>query len=175
MHILDIAENSVKAGATLIESTIEKEGDILTITVKDNGKGMSREFLEKATDPFTTTRTTRKVGLGIPLLKMASENAGGSFKIESELGKGTIVRAMFDINHIDRMPLGNIAETITALLNPDTDFLWTYRVDGREFSFDTREAKEELGGVPIDNPEVLIFLKSYLKEHIESINGGINL
>lgn len=175
LHILDIVENSVKAKASLIEVDITVKGDYIIITIKDNGTGMDKEFLRKVTDPFTTSRTTRKVGLGIPLLKMAAETSGGSFTIQSQKGVGTTVKADFIKNHIDRMPLGDVAETIITVLNSETDFIWKYSVNDKEFIFDTREIKKELDGTPIDSAEILVFLKSYLKENIESINGGIIL
>lgn len=175
LHILDIVENSVKANASLIEVDIEISGEFIVITVKDNGKGMDKEFLNSVIDPFTTTRTTRKVGLGIPLMKMAAENAGGSFSIESEKGVGTTLRASFLINHIDRVPLGDITETIVTLISDKTDFIWKVSLEDKEFIFDTKEIKKELDPVPIDSVDVLVYLKSYIKENIESIIGGIIL
>lgn len=175
LHILDIVENSVKANASLIEVDIEINGGFIIITVKDNGKGMDKEFLNSVTDPFTTTRTTRKVGLGIPLIKMAAENAGGSFSIESEKGVGTTLRVSFLINHIDRVPLGDITETIVTLISEKTDFIWKVSFEDKEFIFDTKEIKKELDPVPIDSVDVLVYLKSYIKENIESIIGGIIL
>ncbi len=172
LNILDIAENSVKAKASLIEITVTAADNILTVTITDNGKGMSKDFLEKVTDPFTTTRTTRKVGMGIPLFKDAAEMTGGSFEIESELGRGTRVTARFVIDSIDRAPLGDISDTAVTLLGPDIDFVWVYTVNGRSFTFDTREIKAELGDIPIDSPEIISFLRNLLKENIDSINGG---
>ena len=172
LNILDIAENSVKAKASLIEITVTAADNILTVTITDNGKGMSKDFLEKVTDPFTTTRTTRKVGMGIPLFKDAAEMTGGSFEIESEPGRGTRVTARFVIDSIDRAPLGDISDTAVTLLGPDIDFVWVYTVNGRSFTFDTREIKAELGDIPIDSPEIISFLRNLLKENIDSINGG---
>lgn len=175
LHILDVAENSVKANASLVKVSVVIEKGYLTITVEDDGKGMSEEFLSKVTDPFTTTRTTRKVGLGLPLLKQASEQANGTFSIKSTLGVGTTVKASFEVNNIDRMPLGNLTDTIVSLVYPDVDFVWTYRVEGKEFVFDTREIKAQLDGVPIDSADVLVFINSYVSENIESINGGMTI
>lgn len=172
LNILDIAENSVKAKASLIEITVTAADNILTVTITDNGKGMSKDFLEKVTDPFTTTRITRKVGMGIPLFKDAAEMTGGSFEIESEPGRGTRVTARFVIDSIDRAPLGDISDTAVTLLGPDIDFVWVYTVNGRSFTFDTREIKAELGDIPIDSPEIISFLRNLLKENIDSINGG---
>ena len=182
LNILDIAENSVKAGASLVTIEVTAEGGTLDIVVTDDGCGMSPEFLSRVTDPFTTTRTTRKVGMGIPLFKMAAELAGGSFAITSEEGKGTRVRASFELAHIDRPPLGSLADTVTALLAESTtnagrevDFVLRYRVEGREFVFDTRELRSELGGIPLDEPEILNFAANLLEENINEINGGAEI
>lgn len=172
LHILDIAENSVKAGAKLIKVTVAAEDGVLTIEIADDGKGMSKEFLARVCDPFTTTRTTRKVGMGIPLFKMAAEAANGSFGITSTEGKGTTVTAKFEIANIDRAPLGDLVSTITAQLSDSVDYIWTYRIDGREFVFDTREVKEQLEGVPIDSPEIIVFIQDLLTENIQTVNGG---
>ena len=170
LHVLDIATNSVKANASLVTVEITAKDNLLTISIKDNGKGMSEEFVARVTDPFTTTRTTRKVGMGLPLLKQAAETSGGS-----QLGVGTVVTVTFRLDDIDRVPLGDIAETATTLLYPDMDFVWIYTVEDRSYTFDTREIKEALDGVPIDSPEIIAFLNSMLKENIESINGGLVL
>ena len=124
LHVLDIAENSVKANASLVTVEIIAKDNILTIRISDDGRGMSEEFLSKVTDPFTTTRTTRKVGMGIPLLKQAAETSGGAFDIKSKLGVGTTVTATFLLDDVDRMPLGDVAETATTLLYPQCDFKW---------------------------------------------------
>ncbi len=175
LHILDIVENSVKAKASLVEVKLITDEKYINLTIKDNGCGMSKEFLDRVTDPFTTTRTTRKVGLGLPLLKMASEQANGEFFVKSEVGVGTEVFASFERDNIDRMPLGDIESTIVTLLNPDMDYVWTYIVDEREFVFDTREVKAELDGVPIDSAEILVFLEDLLRENIKDINKGVRL
>lgn len=175
LNVLDIAENSVKANASLIVITIEARKNLLTIAIADNGKGMDKAFLARVTDPFTTTRTTRKVGMGIPLFKEAAEMTGGRFSIDSELGIGTTVTASFVIDSIDRAPLGDIAESAVTLLRDDIDFVWVYTVNDKSFTFDTREVKRELGGIPITSPEIIKFLKDMLEENIESINGGIIL
>lgn len=176
LNILDVANNSVSAKATLIEIAIiaDRSLDRLTITIADNGVGMDAEFAKKVTDPFTTSRKTRKVGLGIPLFKMAAENTGGSFSVESEKGKGTKVTAVFVLSSIDRAPLGDIASTMTALIGgaPDIDFTLLYSVDGEEYLFDTREVKEVLDGIPIDEMEIIAYIKGQIKENCENINGG---
>ena len=185
LHLLDICENSVKAGASLVEIGVRAspEEDRLTLTVTDDGCGMSKEFLARVTDPFTTTRTTRKVGMGIPLFQMAAETAGGSFEIQSEVGRGTRVRAAFQLSHIDRAPLGNLPDTLCALLSDSTtnagkqvDFLLDYAVGDRSFRFDTRELRAELGeGIPLDEPEILNFVRNLLEENIIEINGGAEI
>ncbi len=175
LNILDIVENSVKANATLVEIDVIAKDNLLTIAIKDDGKGMSKEFLAKVTDPYTTTRTTRKVGMGLPLLKMEAEMSGGSFKIESELGVGTTVTTCFEINHIDRPPLGDLGETMSTLLcNGDlVDYVLNYSVDDVGFSLDTRELKNELDGISLDEPEVLLFVKNYIRENISQIGGAL--
>ncbi len=176
LHVLDIAENSTKAGASLVSIFIDilSADDTLTITVSDNGCGMSPEQTAKVTDPFYTTRTTRKVGLGVPFFKMAAETAGGTFSITSHPGQGTTVRAVFMLSHIDRMPLGDINATIRQLIvmHPHCDFLYRYRYDERQFSLDTREFREILGDIPLDAPEVSLYLKQYLSENESEVNQG---
>lgn len=179
LHILDIANNSTRAEAKNVFITViaDTAADKLTITVADDGKGMSGELLSRVTDPFATTRTTRKVGLGIPLFKQAAEVTGGTLSIESTLGKGTATTATFGLSHIDRMPMGDLASTITTLIggSPQTDFHLVYEVDGREYRFSTAEVREIMDGVPLDMPEVLGYIKEMLDENIENINGGIIL
>lgn len=174
MHVLDIAENSVAAGADLVDIgvfilTAEKR---LTITVRDNGRGMSPELLEKVTDPFTTTRATRHVGLGLPLLKMAAELTGGCLSIESRQNHGTCVTAEFTLGHIDLMPMGDMASTVTALVqcNPEMDFIFTASADGESFSADTREMRDILGeDVSLAEPQVALWLNDYLAENTNEI------
>ncbi|MDD6361518.1 MAG: ATP-binding protein [Eubacteriales bacterium] len=173
LHILDIVENSVKAGASLIKVDVVAENGMITVTIDDDGRGMSEEFLRTVTDPFTTTRTTRKVGMGLPLFKMAAETAGGKFDIQSTEGKGTRVTASFEKDNIDRAPLGDLVSTIVSELGDDApDFVWTYRVDGREFVFDTRELRRQLDGVPMDSPEIVLFVRDLLTENFDIVNGG---
>ncbi len=173
MHILDIVQNSIaaKAGEIEIEVTEDKQKDTLTVMVTDDGCGMPPEFLQRVTDPFTTNRTTRRVGLGIPLLKMAAENTGGSFEICSEVGKGTCTKAVFGYSHIDRQPLGNMCETMLGLLTAyeDVNFLYKHRVEDKEFVLDTGKLKEILGDVPFSNPEVYLWLSEYISEGEEEL------
>ena len=168
LHILDIAQNSVVANATLVEITVDEneEADTLTVSVKDNGKGMDKDMVKRVVDPFTTGRTTRKVGLGIPLIKLAAENTGGTLSLESEPGVGTTLTAVFGLNSIDRQPLGDMAETMLGMVTSyeNVDFLYLHRVNEKEFSFDTREIKKILGDVSLKEPEVYMWLSGYLKE-----------
>ena len=174
--ILDVADNSVRAQATLVEITVETEirENRLRVWIKDNGCGMSRDQLEQVTDPFFTTRRTRKVGLGVPFFKMAALSTGGDFQIMSEISKGTEVYAEFVLDHIDRMPLGDINSTIYTLIcfHPDMDFCYTYRYDMREFVLDTRQMREILGGIPLDTPEVAGYIREYLEENKKEVDGG---
>ena len=168
LHILDIAQNSVVANATLVEITVDEneEADTLTVSVKDNGKGMDKDMVKRVVDPFTTGRTTRKVGLGIPLIKLAAENTGGNLSLESEPGVGTTLTAVFGLNSIDRQPLGDMAETMLGMVTSyeNVDFLYLHKVNEKEFSFDTREIKKILGDVSLKEPEVYMWLSGYLKE-----------
>jgi len=176
LHVLDVAENSTKAKASLvtISVSVESAADKITISIIDDGCGMTKEQVERVTDPFFTTRTTRKVGLGVPFFKMAAEAAGGSFSIESEPGVGTTVCATFQMSHIDRMPLGDMNATIhqLILMHPECEFLYTYRYDDRQFALDTREFREILGDIPFDTPEVSDYLKQYLSENESEVNQG---
>ena len=172
LHILDIAKNSVKAKANLIEVIIneDEEKNLLSIGINDNGCGMTEEFLKTVRDPFSTTRTTRKVGMGIPLFEAASQQCGGKLDITSEVGVGTKVTATFELNHIDRAPLGDMPGTMKTLIwgSPEIDFLYRHTKNGQEFTLDTREIKQVLGGVPLDNPDVLAWIDEYI---IEGLNG----
>ncbi len=168
LHILDILQNSITAGAKLVELCINEntEEDILMFYIKDDGCGMSAEFLKNVINPFTTKRTTRKVGLGIPLLKLAAENAGGGIKITSEPGVGTYIEATFVHSHIDRQPLGNITDTVFTVVTSyeNVEFLFTHKFNNNEFVLDTRQMKEILGDVPLSDSGVMAWLLDYLKE-----------
>jgi anti-sigma regulatory factor (Ser/Thr protein kinase) len=169
LNILDVAENCVTADAALCEIDIDADSksDTLTVKIIDDGRGMSEETLKQVTDPFYTTRTTRKVGMGTSLFKMAAESTGGRFEIASEVGKGTTVTAIFGLSHIDRMPLGDITATIHTLMTMHTGTNWIYRFrfDDNEFSVDTREIKEVMEGVPMNDPDVSGFIKDMLREN----------
>lgn len=176
LNILDIVNNSIRADATLIEVEvrIHKITDQLMIRITDNGRGMTKEEQTKASDPFYTTRTTRRIGLGIPFLKQEALGSGGSFMIESIPGCRTTVTAVSGLTHIDRMPMGDICGTIYQLIlaNRKIDFLYIYERDGREYRLDTRQVKQMLNGIPIDTPRVSEFIKEYLKENQKEIDGG---
>lgn len=177
LHILDIAKNSVRACATLIEITIEEniEKNYLLIDISDNGSGMSEELLLRVKDPFATTRTTRRVGMGIPLLTLAAEQSGGGVEINSLLGVGTRLSARFLYDHIDRAPLGDMAETAKTLIagSPETDFLYTHRINNAEFILDTREIKKILGEVPINSPEVLQWIGEFAEENLSELRKNV--
>lgn len=174
LNVLDVAQNSIKAKASLIQISVDVQtrSDRLTITIEDDGCGMDEQTVKQVTDPFYTTRTTRKVGLGVPLFKMAAEMTGGSFEITSELGKGTKVTAEFVLSSIDRMPLGDMSGTIETLVvyNTAVDFLYTYRVDDEQFELSTAQMKEILDGVPLDNPEVVSYIRDFLSENTSALN-----
>lgn len=170
LHIMDILQNSIKVKAARVELDVfeDKHADQLILTFRDNGPGMSKEMLEKITNPFFTTRTERRVGLGLPLLKQNAEMTGGSLRIESELGVGTVVTSVFGLSHIDRPPMGDIAGVVvlTVAANPDIEFVFLYKVDDGSYLFDTREVKLALDGLPINNPQVMEFMKDMIIENI---------
>lgn len=176
LHILDLVQNSLAAGATevVIEIKEDAAGDSLVITVTDNGSGMDQEFVRRVLDPFTTTRATRRVGLGLSLLAMAARQTGGDVQVSSEKGKGTTVTATFGLQHWDRPPLGDLPATLVTVLAgaPKLDLTYRHTVDGRTFTFRSREIKNRLGEVPINDPKVLTFLRRYLQEALTSLHGG---
>ena len=178
LHLLDIAENSAAADSQNVSIEVHEDlfQDLLTASVTDDGRGMDVETAKNVQDPFYTTHTTRKVGLGIPLLKLAAEQAEGSFYLQSELGKGTRVEAIFRHSNIDRMPLGDLSSTfLTALIShPTIHWIFVYRVTDRngncqEFLFDDAELKNELGDLPLTEPEILTFVRGMLEEGIEEL------
>lgn len=179
MNVLDIAQNSVRAEATLIQLTVDvnQATDMLTIIIEDDGCGMTPEQVEHVVDPFFTTRTTRNVGLGVPFWKLAAISAGGTFDIQSEVGKGTVVTTTFQLSNIDRMPLGDINGTVHTLItfNTHIDFLYTYRFNEKSFTLDTREFKEVLDGVPLDEPEVSSYIRAFLDENKFETDGGMTV
>ena len=169
LNVLDIAQNSVRAEAGLIEIELleSTEKNELIIGIYDNGKGMTKEQLEAVSDPFFTTRTTRKIGMGIPLFRMAAEMTDGKLEIESEVGVGTRVKAFFRTDHLDFVPVGDMASTMVTLItmNEHIDFLYRRSVDDKSFTLDTRSLKEVLGGVPFSEPSISAWLRDYMNEN----------
>lgn len=168
LHILDIAKNSVKAKASVIEIDVTEdiEKNLLTIEIRDNGCGMSEEFLKTVKDPFSTTRTTRKVGMGISLFEAAAIQCGGKLDITSEVGVGTTLTVTFEYDNIDRAPIGDMAGTMQTLISgsPTIDFIYRHIKNTKEFVLDTRELKQVLGDVPLDTPDVLLWIDGYVNE-----------
>jgi len=173
LHILDVAENCINAEAKNIEILINEDlkNDKLIIEINDDGKGMDKEMTEAIKNPFVTSRTTRNVGLGIPLLKEAAEMAGGSLKIKSVKGVGTKVKAVFQYGNIDRKPLNKIEETIISLmlLGKNTEIDFKYKKNGKEFDFSTKELKNELGLESLNDVTLLNQLKEILKNKLTEI------
>ncbi len=173
LNILDIAQNSIVAGASLTEILVKEDTKekTLLIGIYDNGKGMSEEQVKNVQDPFFTTRTTRKVGMGIPLFKLAAEQTGGSFKITSELGVGTRVDAVFKTDSIDFTPIGDIEATVSTIvsMNEDKDFVYTRSVDEKEFVFKSADIKKILDGVPLSEPSVIMWIEDYIRENTEQL------
>ncbi len=175
LNVLDIAQNSIAAGASLITLTVAEsvKTDRLNLSIDDNGCGMTEEQLQQVRDPFFTTRTTRRVGMGIPLFRMAAEMAGGSLIIESQVGKGTSVCASFQLSHIDRPPLGDMIDTVVTLirLNEQLDFIYRHQTDVGFFEADTRSFRDVLGDVSLNEPDVIEWIKEYLTEHIHTLHS----
>lgn len=175
LNILDVAENSVKAKATLTAIRLTDDGETLTLVIEDDGCGMTEEVVRAVTDPFYTTRTTRKVGLGLPLLKLAAEMTGGAMTVVSRAAAehpddhGTTVTARFIKTHIDCTPLGDVVETMVTLIqgHPDTDFLFCHTMTDREVTLDTRELRQVLEGVPLNSYEVLQWIEAFLREQYQ--------
>jgi sensor histidine kinase regulating citrate/malate metabolism len=177
LHILDVAENAITAGAENISIVVQEDvaRDLLTIEITDDGKGMGEDALEKASDPFYTTRTTRKVGLGLALLKEAAAMANGQMDIRSAPNRGTTVRATFQLSHIDRKPLGKMADTITAMLATRSDINISYRHEreGGILQFDTKELKRRLDGLPLNTVRTLSFLNKYLNQEEDNLSHHV--
>jgi anti-sigma regulatory factor (Ser/Thr protein kinase) len=176
LHILDVAENAIRAEARHVSIRIREdlERDLLEFEVEDDGEGMSPEMVEHAMDPFVTTRETRRVGLGLPLLLDAAQMAGGAVELSSTPGKGTRVVATFQHGHIDRKPLGDMGSTIMSLVmsNPDGEWVYEHRRDGQVFHFDTGEIRQALSPVPLNRPEVLKWIQEYVNEGLRHIRAG---
>ena len=176
LHILDIVHNSIRANATRIQITISENAatNEYLISIADNGKGIPPEILATVTDPFTTSRKTRKVGMGLSLLKHSAEQTGGWLKISSQTGIGTSVNCCFGLAHLDRPPIGNIAMTIYQLLSayPKIQFIYTHQTNSGEYIFDTAEVKEALGDVPVTMPDVRNYLLEMINENLDEIQIG---
>ncbi len=175
MHITDIVQNSVRAKAKLVQLIIEEKGELLIMTFIDDGTGMDKETVAKVSDPFFTSRTTRKVGLGIPLFKQNAELTGGYLEIKSELGKGTEVIAALGMHHIDRPPMGDLPSTVAMLMtgNPGVDLVFSYVKEKEEFVLDSREVKETLEGIDIGMPQVTSFLKEMIDENLKALKADL--
>lgn len=179
LNILDIAQNSITARSSLIRIEISEDEENLVLSIADDGCGMSEEMVKSVSDPFCTTRKTRKVGLGIPFLKMQAEMTGGSFSITSKSEKdfpgdhGTVTTAAFKKNHLDFTPLGDIISTLCTLVHGagEIDIAYTHKSGENEASLDTRELKEVLGDVSLGEPEVLEWIRQYLSEQYININN----
>ena len=173
MHVYDLMENSTAANATEVRLTVRdsKKDNVYAFTIEDNGKGMSPEFMAKVTDPYTTSRTTRKVGLGLPLIKMNTTHCGGGMKLQSELGKGTRLDFWFQLDNIDRPPMGDLSGTIVMLCaaHQDIHIIYTHTTDSGEFTFDTEEIKEALDGMDMNDVKVFKWLKEMVQENLEEI------
>ncbi len=176
MHILDLVQNSLAAQATRVEIRIREDlkQDVFSVEIRDNGRGIPGEMIRKVTDPFFTSRTTREIGLGLPLLKEAAERCGGRLEVESREGEGTKVLAMFQLDHLDRAPLGDMGETLALLItgNPETDFLYHHEVDGESYRLDTREMKEILGPVQLDDPSLFGFVRQDVQKGLKAIGAA---
>lgn len=176
LHVYDLMENSTAANAKDITLTIKDsvQDNVFDFTIEDNGKGMSAEFLARVTDPYTTSRTTRKVGLGLPLIKMNTENCSGGMNITSELGKGTTLHFWFEHNHWDRPPMGDLSGTLVMLVSQHEDihFVIRYITDQGEYVFDTDEVKEALDGMSMNDLAVVRMLKEMVEENLKEIGAN---
>ena len=175
LNILDIAQNSISAGASLTEIVVNEntKENTLLIGIYDNGCGMTEEQVKSVIDPFFTTRTTRKVGMGIPLFKMSCEQTGGKFTIESQKGVGTKINALYKTDSVDFTPLGDIAATIVTIvsMNSDKEFLYKRVLDDKEFIFSTVEIKKILDGVPLSEPSVMSWIEQYINEQTNELTN----
>ena len=169
LHILDLVQNAISAGASLVVIRVfyDEARDELTIEISDDGRGMDEALLKRVTSPFATTRTTRKVGLGIPMLGQLAQQCGGGLEIKSQPGKGTTLTARFQMSSIDLPPLGDLPGTMRTLIlgAPDKpDFVLEYRRGGGTMRLDTREIKKALGGLSLAEPDILSWISDYVKE-----------
>lgn len=178
LHILDVMENSVAANADCIGLHIkeDRKNNILNITIKDNGNGIPDDLIERVTDPFYTTRTTRRIGLGLSLFREASRRCGGEFHIDSKEGEGATVTASFRMDHIDRAPMGDIAGSISCMImgNSEIEFYYCHEIDGKSFQIDTREIRKDLEGTPINNPVVINRITEIIRNFLEELSAEEN-
>lgn len=172
-HILDIAENSILAGAKLITISVTEDStvNLLTIEISDDGCGIEAEAISRVLDPFYTTKNVRRIGLGLPLLADAAKTSGGKLDLQSQRGQGTKVTATFQLNHIDRQPLGNMSLTLITLIaaNLDIDFIYNHRHNDRQFCLDTREVRNIIDNVPINHPEIIKYLRGVIEKGFREI------
>jgi hypothetical protein len=177
LHLLDIAENSVAAGAKNVTVAVEEDTrtDRLILSVEDDGRGMDEKMAVAVLDPFVTSRTTRKVGLGLPLLKAAAEACNGGLTLTSKVGEGTRVVCEFQWSHIDRMPLGDVAGTVLALVigTPQVHWVYRHRANDETFDFDDQPIKETLGDVPLTEPDILSFIRATLQDGVAQVQATL--
>lgn len=176
LHILDLVQNSIEAGATTVKLEIFEDivKDSMVVRVSDNGRGMNKKMLQLVIDPFITTRTTRRIGLGLPLMDMSTKRCGGYLNIDSTQGEGTTIEAMYQHSHLDRPPMGNLVETIKSILvaNSELQFSYHHTVNGKSLIVSSQEIADILEGVPLTQPDVLIWLHGYLSDNIANLYGG---
>lgn len=174
LHILDVAENAVTAGATLITITLSEDSgkDLLILAIEDNGRGIPESVIGQVLDPFYTTRTTRKIGLGLSLLSQSAREAEGDMTITSTEGKGTRISAYFRNSHVDRKPLGNLADTFSVLIagNPSIDFIFSCNLKNSEFLFDTRLIRRDLEGIPLNAPDVIAAIRGHMQASLTGLD-----
>lgn len=178
LNILDIAQNSLTAKSTLVEILLEETDETLRITVRDNGCGMSEDMVRRVTDPFCTSRTTRKVGLGIPFFKLAAEQTGGRLELESVSqdvspeNHGTVISGLFYKNHLDFTPLGDVVSTVCTLIQGcgGVDIVFRHTMPNGEVETDTREIRTMLGDIPLSEPEILMWIRGNLEEQYAEVN-----
>ncbi len=175
MHILDLVMNSIHANASFIRITISETSETISLKIEDNGRGMTDETLKQVVDPFFTTRNTRAVGLGIPLLYQNVKNTAGSFNIDSKINQGTIIKALFNKNHIDCIPLGDVKETLLSLImvEPNVNYIYKHEKDNQQYVLNTKEIKDILAEVPINHIEVINWLKKDLLQYNKDFKIGL--
>jgi hypothetical protein len=175
LHILDVARNSVEAGAAVVDLEIIEDtaADLLRVTIRDDGPGMDAATVARATDPFYSTRTTRRIGMGLSLMKATCERCEGSLSVHSVPGQGTVVEATLKLSHLDRPPLGDMGAVIQALACEagSVALRYAHEVDGRSFELDTAEIQQELDGVPICNAMVLQWLRRLVDEELQELGS----